>query len=215
MVKSILVLAYKDTSGFFLAAGQQRRISCNHQNEGTFYINTVGEIIPLPQATQIPLSGESTTDYNAKNVLVPQGNVYASSTQFGDSGYKTVVRIKDMESLVTTWVDSASYTTNVVKCNAVPYVIGCPAATGFSSGTPGATTATITWTAVPGATGYEYINNTSSSAPVVDGTFTETTSISLTGLTAATTYHFWLRTICGGGSAGESAYVSAVYTTHA
>ncbi len=213
--RSFFVLAYKDSAGFFLAAGQQRYISCNHQNEGVFYVNTVGEEVPLPQTTVPPLSGNPTTDYNSATAGVPQGNVYANSHVFGDSNYKRTYRIKDLETLVTTYVDTASYDTNVISCNLVPYPIGCAIVTNLSAGTPAATTATITWTANPAGTGYEWINNTSSTAPTGDGAFTEASSQAITGLTAATTYHFWIRTICGPGSLGVSAWTSLTYTTHA
>ena len=69
------------------------------------------------------------------------------------------------------------------------------------------TTATIGWTAPSSApsNGYEYYYSTSSSAPTSSTTASGsvgagTTSANITGLTAATTYYFWVRSNCGSGS---------------
>jgi len=215
MIKSILVTAYKDTQGFFNISGAARRLSCNQVFECIEYVNTTGEIVPMPQTSVPPLSGETTTDYDAKLVGVPQAGNYASPILFGDTTYKKCARVKDMENLVTTWFDYDNYWANIVQCNVVPYPLGCATVTNLSAGTPAATTATITWTGVASATGYEWVNNQSSTAPTGDGQFTEATTQALTGLTAATTYHFWIRTICGQGTPGESSWVSLSYTTHA
>lgn len=74
----------------------------------------------------------------------------------------------------------------------------CTVPTGVTQSAVTATTATISWTAVPGAMGYQYAVNTSMTPPAT-GTYTTMTSANVTGLTAGTTYHTWVRTVCGQG----------------
>jgi hypothetical protein len=95
----------------------------------------------------------------------------------------------------------------------VTYSTTCALVTALSAGTPGALSATITWTENPSILGIEYVNNTSAVAPVGSGTFVAvgTETVALTGLITATTYHFWIRTSCADG--GFSAWTSLVYTT--
>lgn len=202
--KRFYVTVYKADSAFY-QAGKRLGISCNFINEGNFGLNTVGEIVPLPNST-VP---------NVGTAQIPYGTVFNSPQHFADANFKAVTRIKDMDSLAVYYVDTADYGTQVLACFAVPYASSCPPASGLSAGTPTTTTATITFTGVPSSEGVEYINNTSSVAPTTDGTFVPvgTNSVSVTGLTAATTYHFWIRTICAGGV--QAAWTSLVYTTHA
>jgi len=73
----------------------------------------------------------------------------------------------------------------------------------------GSTTATISWTAASPApaNGYEYYISTSATTPTTGTTPTGTTSAgvtsaNLTGLTANTTYYFWVRSNCNGTDKG-------------
>jgi hypothetical protein len=61
-----------------------------------------------------------------------------------------------------------------------------------------ASAATVSWTAVAGAQGYQYAVNTSMTPPST-GTYTTSNSALVTGLSASTTYHTWVRTVCGQG----------------
>ncbi len=60
------------------------------------------------------------------------------------------------------------------------------------------TSATITWTAFVGATGYEYTVTNSNTPPSGSGTATTATTANLTGLVAGVNY-VYVRTNCGGG----------------
>ncbi|MFJ8739385.1 fibronectin type III domain-containing protein [Embleya sp. NPDC127516] len=76
--------------------------------------------------------------------------------------------------------------------------------TGLAAGTPTATTVPLSWTAVPGATGYNVYRN---------GTLAQTAtgpSATVTGLTPATAYNFQ---VSATNSAGESAKSAAVTAT--
>lgn len=201
--KQFYVTVYKAKSAFY-QAGIKLPIYCNHQWLGNYGINTVGEIVPLPKATA---PGVGTAQ-------IPHGTVFPNPQQFADANFKAVVFIKDMITLDEYYVDATDYNTQVFSCFTVPYASSCPVATGLIAAL-GQTTATISWTNVPSSTGIEYVNNTSSSAPAGDGTFIDvgTSSVALTGLTASTTYHFWIRTICTGGV--RAAWTSLTYTTTA
>jgi hypothetical protein len=72
--------------------------------------------------------------------------------------------------------------------------------------------ANVTWSAVTGASGYEYDITTSSTPPGI-GTLTTATSFSPSGLAAATQYWVHVRTNCGGGS--FSLWSSSSFTTAA
>lgn len=65
-----------------------------------------------------------------------------------------------------------------------------------------ATTADLTWTATPGASGYEYAVTTSAVPPGA-GTPIAATSVSANGLTGATQYYAHVRANCGGGNFGN------------
>lgn len=212
MINRILVLVYKENSTLWFPSGNTRNISCNHQYLGVFGINMRSEEVPIPTSTVPPELGGGEGNESAQFIVLP-GNVYVNTTEFGDAGFKVVVKVKDMETGIVSWIDAADYAANIALCNFVPAAGFCPLVTALTTGSLSATGATITWAAVPGSVGIEYINNTSSTAPVVTGTYlgAATTSKAITGLTTATAYHFWIRTICPGGTL--SAWASVVYTT--
>lgn len=67
--------------------------------------------------------------------------------------------------------------------------------------------ATLTWNSVAGNTnGYEYVYNTTGTAPTVAGTYNAETSVNLTGLASNTVYHFWVRSRCNGATRSSWAY---------
>jgi hypothetical protein len=72
----------------------------------------------------------------------------------------------------------------------------CAPVTGLGISGITSSTATVSWTAVTGAIGYEWAVTTSSTPPAA-GTFTTTTSVGATGLTPSTTYYAHVRTKCG------------------
>lgn len=75
------------------------------------------------------------------------------------------------------------------------------------------TTATISWNPMPGATGYDVdYKRTSSTKWTRAATATTATSVNLSGLTAASTYDYRIRTFCGS-TIGYSGYVQAQFQT--
>ncbi len=77
---------------------------------------------------------------------------------------------------------------------------GCLAPAGLAATNVAATSATLSWSAVTGAVGYEYTIDQNIASPIVAGTPTSTTTVNATNLTATTTYYLHVRTDCGSGS---------------
>ncbi len=89
----------------------------------------------------------------------------------------------------------------------------CSAPTGLTASAITATGATVSWTAVSGATSYDVdYKLTSSSTWTSAATATTATSVSISGLTASSTYDWRVRTNCAGGS---STYATAQFATTA
>ncbi len=89
-------------------------------------------------------------------------------------------------------------------------VTPCDTVMGLTASSITSTSAIISWTAVSGVTGYEYVVNNSAGAPAGSGTTTATTSFTDTGLTCATVYYAHVRTDC---STDSSAWVTISFTT--
>jgi endonuclease/exonuclease/phosphatase family metal-dependent hydrolase len=88
---------------------------------------------------------------------------------------------------------------------------GCQAPGSLAATAVTASGATIGWSAVTGASTYEYAV-TASSAPPVSGTSTAALSYTANGLSASTNYYVHVRAFCGGGS--YSSWRSTAFRTH-
>ncbi len=85
--------------------------------------------------------------------------------------------------------------------------VSCGTPTGLAASSVTATTATISWTAVNGATSYNVQVKPASSSTWSTGSTTGT-SINLTGLTASTTYNYQVQAVCSGTNGSFSAIAS-------
>ena len=101
------VLVYK-TDKAFHQAGQYYTINCHHLNKGNHGMTTKGKIVALPDAT-ISSPPSEVSKINEATVL-PRANQFATN-------YVAVTEVKDLVTLTTYWVDTASYNTNVPNCN--------------------------------------------------------------------------------------------------
>lgn len=72
----------------------------------------------------------------------------------------------------------------------------CPYPNGINVHAPTASSATITWTPMPGSLGYEYVIDQLSAPPLAAGTPTSGTTAAATGLTGGGTYYFHVRNKC-------------------
>lgn len=95
----------------------------------------------------------------------------------------------------------------------------CAVPTALTSSAITSTSATISWTAASPApaSGYQYYYSTSATAPTAGttpsgSTAAGVTTASLTGLTANTTYYFWVRSNCGGSGTSTWAGSSTFFT---
>lgn len=101
----------------------------------------------------------------------------------------------------------------------VACIVSCLPPTALTSSSITSTTATISWTAASPApsSGYQYYVSTSSTAPLAGTTPTGSvgagiTTANLTGLTANTTYYYWVRGDCGGSGSSTWAGSSNFFT---
>jgi hypothetical protein len=120
------------------------------------------------------------------------------------TAYYAHVRTKCSATTFATWV-SIPFTTTSTTTPTCDTVTTVTMSSITSSG------ATLTWTAVAGATGYEWAVNTTATPPA-SGTATTLTTATASGLTASTAYYAWVRTQCG---ATFSAWVRSSFTTGA
>jgi hypothetical protein len=88
----------------------------------------------------------------------------------------------------------------------------CLTPTGLNATSITSSTATVSWTSVAGASGYEYVIDNSASNPVGAGTSIITTSYNATLLNPATVYYLHVRTNCGG-AANFSTWSTVPFTT--
>ena len=104
------------------------------------------------------------------------------------TAYYAHVRTKCSATSFSSWVSVPFTTTGTTTtCTAPTLTLG--------AGT--STTQVVNWMAITGATGYEWVVNTTATAPTGSGTATTLTTFTATGLTAATTYYAHVRTNCG------------------
>ncbi len=82
----------------------------------------------------------------------------------------------------------------------------CMAPTGLAGVGASGTTATVSWNAVTGAAGYEYVVDQNSTSPTGAGTPVSGTTATVTGLTTPNTYYLHVRTDCG--AAGYSSWTT-------
>ncbi len=166
-------------------------------------------------------------DYNKDLDFVDAGElVYSGSGAATITGSFTVpaattvgstrMRVVMMDAAVTsscgtyTYGEVEDYTVNITAGTITPTT--CNAPTGLASSAIAATTATLGWTAVAGATNYTVQVKKSTLATWTSYTAT-TNSLNLTGLTSSTLYNFQVRTNC---TSGASAYtVGSNFTTTA
>lgn len=87
----------------------------------------------------------------------------------------------------------------------------CPAPTGLTSGSITNNSASLSWNAVTGSQGYEYVLDQTSANPSGAGTPTSSVNYNATGLTPNTTYYMHVRNKCSASS--FSSWVTASFTT--
>ncbi|MDC0338410.1 GEVED domain-containing protein [Flavobacteriales bacterium] len=208
---------HTDCSGsVYDAGGSGGNYSSSSDGILKIYPSTVGALVNI--------TGTSTTENNYDYVYVFDGPTTAdpllgtytgtgqaiNHTSSHASGALTI-RLTSDGSVTASGLDLA------VSC-----VIPCLAPSALTSSSITATTATISWTAPSPAPsdGYDYYYDPSSSAPsnsatpsgsVAAGVLTD----NLSGLTAGTTYYYWVRSNCGSGDLSDWTSSSSFTTSEA
>jgi hypothetical protein len=210
--------------GNFYSSGTES-ISGGNNNAGFVQTSSV-----IPSSCTVPssLSASSVTNNSASITwnLVP-----------GATGYEYVVSASSILPVSGTAIATNSYNANSLNSGTPYYVFvrtncgggnfsnwattsfntaatACNAPSTPIAGNIGITTADITWGAVSGAIGYEYILSTSSftpASPSGTGTATPGTTYNASALIGGTHYYFFVRTNCGSGN--FSPWVSADFNT--
>jgi hypothetical protein len=98
------------------------------------------------------------------------------------------------------------YTINISSSSSA-----CPAPTGANATSITANSANLSWNAVAGASGYQYLVDQNSGSPTANGAPITTTTYPATGLSPATTYYLHVRAVCGG--ANYSVWTNYPFTT--
>lgn len=191
-INNIKVLVYKDDTGF-LAAACSKILPCDHE---------------FVQKEALTLTAQN----SPCNTTVPSGKAFPA----GSTEYPTLVNTYKIQipGIGFYWVDAADYDSKISQCNGCCTPAICTIATSLSVRTTTTTGATISFVAPAGATpaGYEYVVKTTNVAPIVDGTYTASSPIVITGLTTATTYYLFIKTICSGTS--KSDWTSITFVTN-
>ena len=138
----------------------------------------------------------------------PNGDMFMNYMDYTDDACMfmfTAGQNSRMQALFATGGARASLLTSTGCVAPTGGTTACAAPSGLSTSAITATTATLSWTAVSGATSYnvQYMPSTSTTWTTTTAT---TNSKSLTGLTASTSYSYQVQAVCSGGS---SAYSSA------
>lgn len=137
--------------------------------------------------------------FNSANTLL--GTFSTATNSYNATGLTAATSYRFAVQTVCSGGSSAySTTTNFTTSSAV---VTCGTPTGLASSAVAQTTATVSWTAVSGATSYNLQYKTSAAATFTSVT-TASTSFNLTGLVAATAYVFQVQSVCSGGNSAVS-----------
>jgi hypothetical protein len=156
-----------------------------------------------------PVSGATGYEYLVdQNPGTPLGfgvytpNTYVSVNMLNAGNtYYCHVRTQCGSSTVSPWLID-SFVTQSAVCF-MPTSVSAMAITNNS--------ATISWPAMSGVPGYEYLVSTSSALPTGAGTSTTSTSAAISGLSPGNTYYAFVRSVCS--STNQSGWMYASFNT--
>ena len=213
MRKQFIATIWRDNLGLYWPSGKTQIISCNFSYDGGWYINMNNEEYPAKSATKT--LGEVGTDAQHAQVPVREGAVYTNPVAYPGPGFKHVVRVKDLDSQRTFYVDYTSYNDNVVTCNDCCIPVSCIAPAPAVQGSPSSTGVTIEITYDgPEAVGFEYTVTLAGGGcvdPTFDGKLSLDKTIEVFDLSPSIEYCFCVRTVCGPGR--FSGWVCIQFTT--
>lgn len=123
---NVPILCYKDNNSIYFPDGVPRMINANHQKEGIYGVTLSGHTYPLPTSTSIPpdtSSPPTQTDFEQATAFQTGNNTYSTPYPLPvtDPNFKICVRVKDMTTQITYYLDQADYDAQVAKFNPIPY----------------------------------------------------------------------------------------------
>ncbi|HEX4876735.1 MAG TPA: zinc-dependent metalloprotease family protein [Chitinophagaceae bacterium] len=192
--------------------------------------NTSGPFAVTAPNTAVSWAGNSsqTVTWSVNNTTaapVSCANVKISLSTDGGNTFSTLIASTPNDGTEVVTIPNTATTTARIKVEAVGNIFFDISNTNFtitagsSCGTPSGlttsgittTAATVSWTAVSGASSYDVDYKLNASATWTNAaTATASTSVSLSGLTSGSLYDWRVRANCAGGS---SAYAQAQFTT--
>ena len=124
------------------------------------------------------------------------------------------VGIGDYVTFVSTPMGGSYYNTIFLDSVVLMPIPSCQVPYGLSARVPSPTTATLTWTEGGSASQWQ-VEYMPQGTPLGTGTriITATPSLTLTGLTPATSYDFYVRSVCSAGDTSEWCYTYGYFVT--
>ena len=220
MILNLFVQCWKSATANY-PAGQDIQITCQHINEGYYVVNSAGEVFPA-SGSVVPWQegGPAPIMVNAGTIIPPAFNPFPTN----DPNYHLCYKIKDPNTGIVYYADVADYNSKIgPTCNPTPGLGACNAPTNLSILTnTGGGTIKVGWTdglgALIGSEVFTQTPVTGNPTPPPDGSFAPLgagsgSGFTINGLTPATSYAVYIRTICGLGA--FSAFSKVTFTTHA
>lgn len=164
---------------------------------GTSPMNTMNAQIKLYETSNKIEIVYGSLAWTSNGIYTGQVGISSSNTNFNN---RTATGSWTTTNAGTTNEATLTLSQSVFPPSGLTYVWEpptCIAPTGLVASTITSNSANVSWTApldAP-ANGYEYAYTTTNVAPP-SGTTTSTTSANITGLSANTTYYFWVRSLC-------------------
>lgn len=127
---NIYVKCWLDANGTYYPNGKTVMLNVKHQKEGYFGVTVRGEVFPIPSADVVPppltTSPPTTyTDFQQQTAMVSEGTIFPQPSPYPVSTdgiqMKSTVRVKDLTTMVTSYLDAADYAAQVANFNFVPY----------------------------------------------------------------------------------------------
>lgn len=187
-----------------------------HTNSGVgnymFYLLSVGGSGTNDKGNSFTVSGIGLSA--AEQIIYRTETVYLTATsKYADWRTACINAATDLygaSSNQVTQVQNAWYAVGIGTAGGGG---GCNTPTGLASSSITSSSATVSWTAVSGATSYNLQYKTSAASTWTTVSGITTTSYNLTGLAASTAYNYQVQTVCASGSSAYSTASSFTTTS--
>ncbi len=188
-----------------------------HTNSGVlnywFYLLSVGgsgtnDISQAFSVSAITIDKAAKIAFRTEATYLSANSTYANARTFAIKSAQDLYGVNSNEEIQTT---NAWHAVGVGARYVAPVTTTCAVPTALAATLVAATTGTLNWGAVSGATTYDVRLKTTASSTWTDFLGRTGTSVAITGLVASTNYEFQVRTNCTSGTSAYSA--SATFST--